>query len=498
MINVNQITSQLAKMPDQLLQKFAAMHKNDPYTVSLALAESNRRKELRSGAQARMAGQQQPKVVDQEVAQMASVDPMGNVTGALPEEVGIGQLPAQNLRKLAGGGIVAFEEGGEVPRFQDRGLVQLPGGIGILSQGAFGPQAGAPENLTWAQRKMDEIAAKVEAGTASPQEKAWLSMFGGAAKERASLRQQQALYQNAPNQMGGETARLQAANKAAAPTTAVAPDGSQTTPGGTPPAAPPAAQPAMPGLPGIAGYKKELEAAINKNAPTKEQFQQEFSEIDKPLLDKMKAGIDKERNRLESDKEQDFYMALIQGGLAAAAESGPNALQNIAKGLSTGAGSYKEALKDFRKATQENTKMEMEMARYEASGKKDALKSYYDAQAKRDDRYAAGLTTLMAQQVQTQGQIAAAGMPSGTERLISRIGTDPKFAAAYEKYAAMGPNAKLPNQILAKYADPKELMKLKVMDPDLYEQVKAQLDMAAGLGGGVPRPINQPLGNARP
>lgn len=486
MINVNQITSQLAKMPDQALQRYAAMHKNDPYMVSLALAESNRRKEIRTGAQGQMAGQQMPKVVDQEVAQM------------LPEDVGIAQLPAQNIQNMAAGGIVAFEEGGEVPRYYDGGAPQtLPGGLGILSQGAFGPQAGAPDNLTWAQRKMDEIAAKVEAGKASPQEKAWLSMFGGAAKERASIRQQQALYQNAPNQMGGETARLQAANKVVAPTTTAALDGTQLPPGGTPPAAPPAAQPAAPGLPGIANYKKELEAAINKNVPTKEAFQQEFADIDKPLIEKMQAGIDKERKRLDEGKEQDFYMSLIQGGLAAAAESGPNALQNIAKGLSTGAGSYKEALKEFRKAAQENTKMEMEMARYEASGKKDSLKSFYDAQAKRDDRYAAGLTTLMAQQVQTQGQIAAAGMPSGTERLIGRIGTDPKFAAAYEKYASMGPNAKLPNQVLAKYADPKELSKLQIMDPDMYALVKPQIEAMLG-GSAIPRPIAQPSGAVRP
>ncbi len=122
MINVNQITSQLAKLPDQMLQKFAAMHKNDPYTVSLALAESNRRKDLRAAAQAKMAGQQMPKVVDQEVAEMAPVDAMGNVTGALPEDVGIGRLPAPNLRKLAGGGIVAFDEGGEVERYADKGF----------------------------------------------------------------------------------------------------------------------------------------------------------------------------------------------------------------------------------------------------------------------------------------------------------------------------------------------------------------------------------------
>jgi hypothetical protein len=120
MINVNQITSQLAKMPDQMLQKFAAMHKNDPYTVALALAESNRRKELRAGAAPQVGAQ--PKVVDQEVSQMAAVDPMGNVTGALPEDVGIGRLPATNLKKMAGGGIIAFEGGGEVERYQNKGF----------------------------------------------------------------------------------------------------------------------------------------------------------------------------------------------------------------------------------------------------------------------------------------------------------------------------------------------------------------------------------------
>lgn len=124
MINVNQITSQLAKMPDQALQQYASMHKNDPYTVALALAESNRRKQMRTGAQ--IAPGQPPKVVDQAVAEMAPVDAMGNVTGALPEDVGIARIPAPNLKKMAGGGIVAFDEGGEVPRYQNKGQVEDP------------------------------------------------------------------------------------------------------------------------------------------------------------------------------------------------------------------------------------------------------------------------------------------------------------------------------------------------------------------------------------
>jgi hypothetical protein len=112
MINVNQMTSQLARMPDQALQQYAQMHKNDPYIMALAMSESNRRKSMRTGAQ--MNAPEEPKVVDQAIQSMAS---------PMPEDVGIGQLPAGEMN-FAGGGIVAFSDGGDVPRYQDRGLVQ--------------------------------------------------------------------------------------------------------------------------------------------------------------------------------------------------------------------------------------------------------------------------------------------------------------------------------------------------------------------------------------
>ena len=117
MINVQQITSQLARLPDQALQQYAAMHKNDPYIMALALSESNRRKQMREGAQ--MAAPEQPKVVDQEIANMAA---------PMPEDVGIAQLPMNNPG-YASGGIVAFGDGGEVERYQDRGLVRPGPGV---------------------------------------------------------------------------------------------------------------------------------------------------------------------------------------------------------------------------------------------------------------------------------------------------------------------------------------------------------------------------------
>jgi len=125
MINVQQITSKLRMMPDQQLQQYAMQNKNDPYTVSLALSEANTRKQVRTSQQAKTAGMQPPKVVDQDIAGMAAVDPMGNVIGALPEDMGIGRLAAPNLKRMADGGIVGFAgDEGSVTRMSGADLFE--------------------------------------------------------------------------------------------------------------------------------------------------------------------------------------------------------------------------------------------------------------------------------------------------------------------------------------------------------------------------------------
>lgn len=102
--NTSQLTSQLARLPDAALKQMAMMHKNDPYTLPLIIAEDGRRKELRQAAQT-AAYQPQPKVVDQDIASI----------GPLPEQVGIGALPAQNMAHMADGGIAGYAEGGPNP-----------------------------------------------------------------------------------------------------------------------------------------------------------------------------------------------------------------------------------------------------------------------------------------------------------------------------------------------------------------------------------------------
>jgi hypothetical protein len=122
MFDVNQITTTLRGLPDRMLQQYAMMNKGNPYVLSLAVAESNQRKQLRTAAQARMA-MPRPKVADAAIAGMSetpAVDAMGNVTGmaagGLPEDYGIGRLPARNIERMADGGIAGYGDGDDVPR----------------------------------------------------------------------------------------------------------------------------------------------------------------------------------------------------------------------------------------------------------------------------------------------------------------------------------------------------------------------------------------------
>ena len=119
--NVDLITQTLAKLqPDSALQNYARMHKNDPYILSLATAESNRRKALRLAAQGQNAGPQ-PTVADQNIAGMATPVmtgagvPLqtgygGRVQTELPENQGIAQIPTPNMQRMADGGIAGYED----------------------------------------------------------------------------------------------------------------------------------------------------------------------------------------------------------------------------------------------------------------------------------------------------------------------------------------------------------------------------------------------------
>ena len=106
---LSNISDNLAMMPDPDLQQFAQMHKTDPYMVSLALSESNRRKKLRTAAQGQAGAMPQPRVVDAAIQGMQPA-PAPVAQTQLPENQGIAQIPTPNMRTLADGGIAGYED----------------------------------------------------------------------------------------------------------------------------------------------------------------------------------------------------------------------------------------------------------------------------------------------------------------------------------------------------------------------------------------------------
>jgi len=101
-IDQRDVSSTLRFMDDRALQQYAAMHKNDPYIFPLAFQESQNRQRLRMSQQGAQGMQPQPKVADQALAQMAPQQ--------LPEDVGIGALPADNMQFAAEGGIMGYSD----------------------------------------------------------------------------------------------------------------------------------------------------------------------------------------------------------------------------------------------------------------------------------------------------------------------------------------------------------------------------------------------------
>jgi hypothetical protein len=111
-IDQRNIMSNLRMMPDADLRRYAEMHKKNPYIFPLAFQESQDRQQMRAGQQAQMAGMEQPKTVD--VALNAMGPRQAMPAPRLPEEQGIGALPAKNLQRMADGGIVGYADRGAV------------------------------------------------------------------------------------------------------------------------------------------------------------------------------------------------------------------------------------------------------------------------------------------------------------------------------------------------------------------------------------------------
>lgn len=349
MINVNQITAQLARLPDQALQQYAAMHKNDPYVMALAVSESTRRQEMRNAAQGAQGMQEQPKVVDQAVAQMA---PQPMPQQPLPEDVGIGQLPAGNM-EMASGGIVSFANGG-----WEEDLADLIQGGQPMSDTSFG--------VDFFTRSSDKEKIKAR------------ELVKAKEKEESD----KAKTKSAREKADAEIDRAEAAGEtypdvpAARPLYTPPPEVTTEAPEKAAPEAAPAAPSFVPGPTGInvndtglgalmslddyrkkygmdvlekeaTGLEAQLKAAGQKEIEGKKKYltdvKADIAELGKYGVER-EAKLNKQLKELEGKEDKNVSMALLEAGLAMMSGTSQYAFENIGKGALVGTKAYKDGL----------------------------------------------------------------------------------------------------------------------------------------------------------
>jgi hypothetical protein len=105
-MNINAVITHLIEMTPGQRKQFAQLHMDDPMMLSAAKFVDNQVFKQAQSLAAQQTGAAPPPVNQQAVEQMTG--------SALPEDTGIAQLPAENMpSEYAGGGIVAFSEGGK-------------------------------------------------------------------------------------------------------------------------------------------------------------------------------------------------------------------------------------------------------------------------------------------------------------------------------------------------------------------------------------------------
>lgn len=397
---------------DQLRE--ALQNKTLPAYIAVPLIEEKMDMNSRMQSMMAMRQAQQPRPpIAEQIMQRAATQ--GGID-ALPTNL----APTQGM---AGGGIVAFDDGGYVEpiRFQNTGLV--------------------PKTQEEIDREamMDTIRRMKAAGMDI------LTLPGrgiAGAAESAITRPLRALGVPVPylprSFYGGDASsmtpyydkiRKEDAERAAAqPPAAAKPDATIPPTAVAPPSAPGTAVPAAPGTSaprqdrGIVDVPTKLPPPPTSSAmdvtrqfvegePNKATgermggYFQRSEDREKRLMEALgkdrlqgqafgeyEKALKKEGEQAGLDKDQAKYMSLLKAGLAMMSGTSRHALENIGKGAMIGAADYQEAYKDLRKAERERTKefalieqARRAEARDDLKRRDDLLMRASDAAQKRDD-----------------------------------------------------------------------------------------------------------------
>ena len=403
--NTDKLTSQLAMMPDPALKRMAMMHKQDPYVLPLIIAEDSRRKQMRAAGQAAQYAPQ-PKVVDQEVAQL----------GVLPEQQGIGMLPAQNIAQMADGGIAGYADGGDfaqrsepVLRMADGGIVALAGGgTGTYSYRPYESEKLLPETTGYENMSFGDMVSDIGSK---------ISGFFGSEEENLAKRRRE--------EIARENARREAENAAMKKlygSTSRAPYGGREPPppmpGDAAPTADTGSRVPAPGAvrqglgalatgaaPAVAGGARpgaaplsvddtaaqlELQTMKDERQREGERAMSEFENMmqmrrDNPAFAKLEAALDKEEAASAGEKDKAAGLALLMAGLGIAGGSSQYGIQNLKEALPA-VKEYQSAMNDLKKLERERMKMRGDIEQFRRAEERDDEKTMMALRNRMEDR----------------------------------------------------------------------------------------------------------------
>jgi tetratricopeptide (TPR) repeat protein len=420
---------ELAALPQQQILKMAQMGQLDVSMVPVILNEKAQMVQQVANMQA-MAQQMPPTEIEQAMAINAQAE--------VPQQpAGIESLPQGaemfNETSLAGGGIVAFEDGGAVPRYQGQGIVALPrfedlprvgrdavvpgSGISSFFKGMFetqdlrvDPVTGEPVSFGEYMRRLDQRRAQAN----MPTSKAIASLSPGemppdvASGEYADrkLREAGVKYTD-PAQMPADVASGEYADRK------LREAGVQYTTG-APKAAAPAVKPKT-----IQDYLAEAKA----EGPQGEAY----SELEKEI--RGSAGQKK------AEREQNMWMRIAEAGFGIMSGESPYAMTNLGKGMSSAMKSYAEDLREQKKLDREDrrTLADIEQARRaEQKGQYDKAVDRYEKALNRmseDER-----ARLLRETQEKVAKINASQRPSPFQEYLS----NPEKYAEFSKVVRPG------------------------------------------------------------
>ena len=344
------------------------------------------------GQQAQQQLQQAQPTVRQEMIPdmgMLQQQQAGPQPPVLPEQAGVGALPAPNMQgmAMAHGGIIAFDDGGEVPGYAGRGAVkeelteeekrELEERERAYYESLIAPFSKAKKAVSdWWNKdykpktpgyKMPSI--KYDYKTPGLEgARAGILDYEQAPQKLERLREEQGAAPVMPDQTAAETARLQ---RQAAP--AAQPEYIDVPSRGTSPAAPVAtprkAMPAAPVAPAAPAPEKvgvenilEAQQAISSQGDAEvrglldkygkstaagiEALKKE-REVGKPTGEAYSAyekALQKEETEAKGKEERNLQMALVNAGLGMMAGTSQYALENIGKGAMVGTKQYMDGI----------------------------------------------------------------------------------------------------------------------------------------------------------